>query len=237
MYLRLARLPGVVVCAPSHDDVAGGPILHAVNCRVKARRAPAARPVVVPQDQIRHVRLAVEQGVETRAEHDARAVAVPGCTACSAVARARRHVAWLRRAGGSVLRRAPRRRGGVPPPPVRGGPTAGALGGPPPKARGAGEFRTAPNTRNARHCAARRWRAVVRCAAWPWPPTYWSARRRTRQAWCLLRKKRFLGVLLVTGYRGPRGRYWGPEVLDTLYILVRVLAGYGVVLYVRVLWY
>ena len=49
------------------DDVTGGPALHAVNCRVKARRAPAARPVVVPQDQIRHVRLAVEQGVETRA--------------------------------------------------------------------------------------------------------------------------------------------------------------------------
>ena len=48
--------------------------------------------------------LTVEQGVETRAEDDARAVAVPGCTACSAVTRARRHVAWLRRAGGSVLR-------------------------------------------------------------------------------------------------------------------------------------
>jgi len=54
--------------------------------------------------------------VETRAEHDARAVAVPGCTARSTVARARHHVAGLRRAGGSVLRRAPRLRGGVPPP-------------------------------------------------------------------------------------------------------------------------
>jgi len=144
------------------DNVAGGPVLHAGNFRVQAYRAPAARPVIVPQDQIHHVGLAVEQGVETRAEDDARAVAVPGCTACSAVARARRHVAGLRRAGGSVLRRAPRRRGGVPPPPVRGGPTAAALGSPPPKVRGAGEFRTAPNTRNARHCAARRWRAVVR---------------------------------------------------------------------------
>jgi len=160
------------------DDVSGGPVLHALNSRVKARRAPAARPVIVPQDQIHHVGLAVEQGVETRAEDDARAVAVPGCSACSAVARARRHVSGLRRAGGSVLRPAPRLRGGVPPPPVRGGPTAAALGDPPLKARGAGKFRTAPNTRNARHCAARRWRAVVRCAArpgrgqaWPWPPT------------------------------------------------------------------
>jgi len=32
------------------DDVAGGPALHAVNFRVKARRAPAARSVVVPQE-------------------------------------------------------------------------------------------------------------------------------------------------------------------------------------------
>ena len=94
------------------DDVTGGPVSHAANCRVKARRAPAARPVIVPQDQIHHVGLAVEQGVETRAEDDARAVAVPGCTACSAVARTRRHVALLRRAGGSVRRPAPRRRGG-----------------------------------------------------------------------------------------------------------------------------
>jgi len=39
---------------------------------------------------------------------------VPGCTACSAVARARYHVAWLWRAGGSVLRPAPRRRDAVP---------------------------------------------------------------------------------------------------------------------------
>jgi hypothetical protein len=34
---------------PSRDDV-GGPILQASNCRVKARRAPSARSVVVPQD-------------------------------------------------------------------------------------------------------------------------------------------------------------------------------------------
>ena len=107
MYLRLARLPGVVVCAPSHDDVAGGPILHAVNCRVKARRAPAVRSVVLPQDLIHHVGLAVEQFVETCAENVARAVAVPGRTARGAVARARRHVAGLRRAGGSSLRHAP----------------------------------------------------------------------------------------------------------------------------------
>jgi len=163
----LPRLCADEVYAPiiitRRDDVTGGPVLHAFNSRVQARRAPAARPEVVPQDQIHHVGLAVEQGVETRAQDDARAVAVPGCTACSAVARARRHVPLprgQRRAGGSVLRRAPRRRGGVPPPPVRGA-TAAALGGPPPKAFGAGEFRTALNTRKARHCAARRWPALA----------------------------------------------------------------------------
>jgi len=131
----------------------------------------------LPQDQIHHVGLAVEQGVETHAEHDARAVAVPGCTARSAVARARRHVAGLRRAGGSALRSAPRLRGGVPPPRLRGAPTtAAALGGPPQKARGAEKFRTAPNTRKAGHCAARRClhARVTRArppSRTPWPVT------------------------------------------------------------------
>jgi len=41
------------------------------------------------------------------AREDARADAVPVCTARSAVAHARRHVAVLRRAGGSILRRTP----------------------------------------------------------------------------------------------------------------------------------
>ena len=86
-------------CAPSSDDVAGGPILHAQNCRVKARRVPSARPVVVVlQDEIHGVCLAVEQAEQTNPKHDA-LVAVPGCTARSAVARTRRHVA--RRAEGS----------------------------------------------------------------------------------------------------------------------------------------
>jgi hypothetical protein len=34
------------ICGPSRNDVAGGPIFHAPNCRVKARRAPSARSVV-----------------------------------------------------------------------------------------------------------------------------------------------------------------------------------------------
>ena len=155
------------ISSTRRDDVSqAGPVLHAANSRVKARRAPAARPVIVPQDQIRHVRLAVEQGVETRAEDDARAVAVPSCTARSAVARARRHVAGLRRASGSVLRRATRLRGGVPPPPLRGAPTTvAALGGLSQKARGAGKFRTAPDTRKTRHCAARP--GAGGRAAWP----------------------------------------------------------------------
>jgi hypothetical protein len=60
--------------------------------------------VVVPQDEIHDVCLAVEQAEQTHPKHDAR-VAVPGCTARSAVARTRRHV--TRRApGGSILRRA-----------------------------------------------------------------------------------------------------------------------------------
>ena len=52
--------------------------------------------VVVPQALIHHVSLPVKQVVETSAEEDARAVAVPGCTARRASEHARRHVAGLR---------------------------------------------------------------------------------------------------------------------------------------------
>jgi hypothetical protein len=100
----------VPVLISRRDDVAGGPVLHAENYCTKARRAPSARSGArrpVPQDQIHHVGLAVEHIVEARAEDDARADAVPVCTARSAVAHARRHVAVLRRAGGSILRRTP----------------------------------------------------------------------------------------------------------------------------------
>ena len=137
---------------PNRDDVAGGSVLQRANARAKARRAPAARAVVVPQDQIHHVCVVVEQVVETLAEHDAR-VPVPGCTARGAVARARRQVAglWCRGTGGSCRGG----RGGVLPSSIRCAPTAAALRGPPLKARGAGEFRTALNTHTARHCAAR----------------------------------------------------------------------------------
>jgi hypothetical protein len=92
------------ICGPSRDDVAGGPIFHAPNCRVKARRVPSARSVVVPQDEIHDVCLAVEQPEQTHPKQYAR-VAVPGCMARSAVARTRRHVAE-RAPGGSILRRA-----------------------------------------------------------------------------------------------------------------------------------
>ncbi len=54
---------------------------------------------------IHGVCLAVEQAEQTHPKHDA-LVAVPGCTARSAVARTRRHVA-RRAPGGSILRRAP----------------------------------------------------------------------------------------------------------------------------------
>jgi hypothetical protein len=79
--------------ARCRDDVAGGSILHAVNNFVKACRAPSARSMVVPQDQIHDVGLAVEQPEQPHPKHDARAVAVPGCTARGAVAR--RQVAGL----------------------------------------------------------------------------------------------------------------------------------------------
>ena len=48
------------ICIPSSDEVVGGPILQAQNSRVKARRVPSARSVVVPQDEIHDVGLAVE---------------------------------------------------------------------------------------------------------------------------------------------------------------------------------
>ena len=90
----------VAIDVPSRDDVAGGPVLHALNFHVKARRPASVvgscRTTVVPQvpqDQIHHVALAVEQFVQARAEGDTHAVAVPGCTARSAVAHARRRVA------------------------------------------------------------------------------------------------------------------------------------------------
>ena len=61
----------------------------------------------IHKDHIHHFGLA-EQPEQSLPDLDARA-AVPGHTARSAVAHARRHVSWLRRAGGSVLRPAPRR--------------------------------------------------------------------------------------------------------------------------------
>ena len=61
--------------------------------------------------------------------------------------------------GGSILRRTPG---------VRGGSTAPALRGLPPKARGAGEFCTAHSAHAARHCAARRCRSLL--TALPRPP-------------------------------------------------------------------
>jgi len=57
---------------PSRDHVAGVPISQALNCRVKARRAPSARSVVGPRDQIHDVGLAVEQPEQTHPKHDAR---------------------------------------------------------------------------------------------------------------------------------------------------------------------
>ena len=75
------------------DDVAGGSVAHAAKCLVKARCAPAARSVVLPQDHIYRVVLAFEQVVKTRAEQDAHAATVPGCMARSTVARTRCHVA------------------------------------------------------------------------------------------------------------------------------------------------
>ena len=77
------------------DDVATGAILNGRNWCVHARRNPAGRAEVVPQDQIHDVGLAVEQVVEARAEDDAH-IPVPGCTAHGAVTRARRHMAGLR---------------------------------------------------------------------------------------------------------------------------------------------
>ncbi len=49
----------------SRRDVAGGPILHALNGRVKARRVPSARSVEVPQDDIDDVCFVVEQAEQS----------------------------------------------------------------------------------------------------------------------------------------------------------------------------
>ena len=84
------------ILGPSRDDVSGGPMLHALNCRVKARRVPSARSVciyllelpgtqarvVVPKDEIHDVCLAMAQLEQTHPKQYAR-VAVPGCTARS----------------------------------------------------------------------------------------------------------------------------------------------------------
>jgi len=85
--------------SPSRDDVAGGPILHERILLVQARRAPSARSVVEPKDEIYDVGLVLEQAEQTHPKHDAR-VAV----ARSAVARTRRHVVG-RAPGGSILHR------------------------------------------------------------------------------------------------------------------------------------
>jgi hypothetical protein len=69
----------------------------------------------------------VEQAEQTHPKHDAR-VAVTGCTACSAVARTRRHVAG-HAPGCSMLPGAPGVRGGVLPLRMRGAPTAAAVRG------------------------------------------------------------------------------------------------------------
>jgi hypothetical protein len=58
----------------------GGPIL------------PSARSVVVPQDEIHDVGLAVEQPEQTLPKQDARVAVQPVCTTRSAVARAKLHV-------------------------------------------------------------------------------------------------------------------------------------------------
>jgi len=95
------------IADPGHDDVAGRPVLHAGNSRVKAHRGPAARAfrVVLLQDTF-HDSWFVEQVAEARAEENARGDVVTGCIARGAMARARRHVAglWCRGAGGSFLR-------------------------------------------------------------------------------------------------------------------------------------
>jgi hypothetical protein len=129
--------------------------------------------VVVPQDEIHDVGLAVEQAEQAHPKQDAR-VAVPGCTTRSAVARTRSHVAG-RAPGGSILRRRPGARGRVLPLrhvagapgrsilrrrpgarggvlPLRGAQAAAALGGLPPKPFGTGEICTAHSAHAALHC-------------------------------------------------------------------------------------
>ena len=88
------------VTATRRDEAAGA-IAYTPIWRVEGHRATAARPIVLLLDTVHHVEVAVERVVETRAEHGAQA-AVAGCMARGAVARARRHVAGLRRAGGAT---------------------------------------------------------------------------------------------------------------------------------------
>ena len=57
--------------------------MHAPNLRVKARRVPSARSVVVPQDKIHDVSLAVEQAEQAHPQHYARFIYIPGCTAAA----------------------------------------------------------------------------------------------------------------------------------------------------------
>jgi hypothetical protein len=122
-----------------------------VNSCVKAHRVPSARSVVVPQDEIHDVGFKPEK---THPKHDTH-VAVPGCTARSAVARTRRDVAG-RAPGGSILRRAP----GA----IRGAQTAASLMGLAPKARLTVEFRTANS--DTRRCIVPR-SAGDRCCLAP----------------------------------------------------------------------
>ena len=137
---------------PSRDDVACGPILHAHNVRVKARRVPSARPVVVvPQHEI----------------HDG--LAKPSRTCCRArmhgKQRSGTHTASC---GGERSRRlhsvATRRRARV---------TAAALRVLPPKARRTGEFRTAVSAHTAQHCAALRFGLCFLARAPLCPPRKW----------------------------------------------------------------
>jgi len=112
----------VPFAVPSRDDVAEWPILQAQNFRVKVRRVPSARSVVVPQDEIHDVGLAVEQAEQTHPKHDAlhgillrlRAC----CTARSAVC-TRRHVVGRAPCGSALDSRAsPAPRPPTAPPPL-----------------------------------------------------------------------------------------------------------------------
>ena len=99
---RSRTLTGDPMAAPvaeSHSRTAVSSLLDAIILPVGSKHAeltsqfasaPSGIPVLI-----------------AAAREDARADAVPVCTARSAVAHARRHVAVLRRAGGSILQRTP----------------------------------------------------------------------------------------------------------------------------------